>query len=112
MDKREILSRYQIKVDRNGYGPSIVGNGGGCYVCGKRVATQRHEFIHGFNREKSKMFGLWSDLCEDCHRRVHNADSELDWKLKEIAQRRAMERFGWSVEDFREIFGRNYLTEG
>ena len=33
----------------------------------------------------------------------------LNNKLKAIAQRKAMEYYGWDVDTFRSIFGKNYL---
>jgi hypothetical protein len=34
---------------------------------------------------------------------------EFDMALKRIGQQAAMDYYGWSVEQFREIFGKNYL---
>jgi hypothetical protein len=33
----------------------------------------------------------------------------FDNELKQIGQRAAMEKYNWSVDDFRKEFGRNYL---
>jgi hypothetical protein len=33
----------------------------------------------------------------------------FDYKLKQIGQKAAMEKYNWSVDDFRREFGRNYL---
>ena len=104
-------NEFGVRLDRNGYAPSIMGAGGVCYVCGKRCVTQRHEFIHGANRDKSKRYGLWADVCGPCHTKIHNCDADLDWSLKRAAQKKAMDTYGWGIDDFRLIFGRNYLTE-
>lgn len=36
-------------------------------------------------------------------------DKRLDLELKQLGQQKAMEYYGWSIEDFIRIFGRNYL---
>ena len=55
------------------------------------------------------------DLCHDrCHIfgpiAVHN-NAETMRALHEYGQRKAMEENGWTVEDFRREFYRNYLEE-
>jgi hypothetical protein len=34
---------------------------------------------------------------------------EVDLKVKRYGQRKAMHEQGWSIEDFRREFGKNYL---
>lgn len=54
-------------------------------------------------------------LCHDrCHifgkYAVHkNADTMRE--LRQYGQQIAMERFGWTIEDFRREFGKNYLED-
>ena len=48
----------------------------------------RHEVFHGPNRQKSIPFEEY---------------------LQAVSQRRAMEHYGWSVEDFIQRFGRSYV---
>lgn len=55
------------------------------------------------------------DLCHDrCHifgpLAVHN-NAETMRALHEYGQRKAMEENGWTVEDFRREFHKNYLEE-
>lgn len=101
-----------MRLDRNGYAPSLWKQGE-CFVCGKRgtlyVPLQRHEIFHGPNREKSKRLGTWVTLCPMCHANVHHADPALDRWLKRVGQKEAMEHYGWSIDEFRSQFGKNYL---
>ena len=60
------------------------------------------------NRKKAEQYGLWVYLCPECHRTVH-AEFGLREHLKTEAQRKAMKEYNWSVDDFRRIFGKNYL---
>ena len=85
-----------------------------CFVCGAMRDIHIHEVFFGYggNRDKSIEYGLCVCLCA----RHHNASNEgvhlnrvLDLKLKKHAQKIAMENYGWEVEDFIKIFGKNYL---
>lgn len=112
------------QLDKNGYAPSIIPGHGEwcCWACKqngmKAGKLDRHEVFHedmgGKMRERSKMCGLWVYLCHDtCHQGPHgvHADKGLDLWLKQVAQRRAMETYGWTTEQFVEMFGKNYLEE-
>lgn len=98
-------------LDRNGYAPSIMqtNNEKHCFVCYGNLQPQRHEIFHGSNREKSKMFGLWVNVCPICHYKIHNSDGRLDHTLKVRGQEAAMTIYGWTEDDFRKRFGKNYL---
>ena len=98
-------------MDRNGYNPSIMENAERCYICNRTGALQRHEIFHGAFRSKSKAYGLWINVCPDCHYRIHNSDGKLDRRLKETAQMIAMTVYGWDTATFRRHFGKNYLEE-
>lgn len=105
-----MTNEFGEKLDSNGYAPSIMGGRLGCYLCGFRGDLARHEVFHGItNREKSKALGCWVNLCPRCHTRLHQKDPSLDWDLKRHGQVRAMAHYGWSVEEFIERFGRNYV---
>ncbi len=109
-------------TDRNGYAPSIIPGHGEwcCWACKKNGMSagglNRHEVFHedmgGRLREKSKEYGLWVHLCHGtCHqgpKGVH-ANAELDLRLRQEAQRCAMKEYGWSAEEFAELFGKNYI---
>lgn len=113
-------NEYGAKLDRNGYAPSIIPGHDECrcYMCDKNGAydpIDRHEIFGGGLREKSKRYGLWVHLCGfTCHRGdngVHR-NRAIDLRLKQVAQMAAMEEYGWTVDDFREIFRNNYIDEG
>lgn len=103
-------NEYGVKLDSNGYAPSIwVKAQDICFLCNRSdKALQRHEVFHGPNRTKSKKYGLWVCICYECHGKIHQKDSALDRQLKAATQRRAQLTYGWSIEDFRERFGKNY----
>lgn len=96
---------------RSDYIPSLLQEEENCYICGRRDhKLDRHEVFGGAYRQKSKAYGLWVLLChESCHLGgVHKHPEEYRW-LKKRAQEAAMSAYGWSIDVFREIFGKNYL---
>ena len=97
------------------YCPSLLQKGEQCYLCWRTDRKlDRHEIFGSHNRNKSKEDGLWVLLChEGCHlgpEGVHH-NPEKNRKLRERAQRAAMKAYGWSIEDFRARYGKNYLDE-
>lgn len=101
-------------ASRSDYIPSILQTDESCYICGRcDRKLDRHEIFGGANRQKSKSYGLWVLLChEDCHLGgVHKNPDKYRW-LKKRAQEAAMSAYGWSINVFREIFGKNYLEAG
>lgn len=83
---------------------------GVCYLCLRMAETEEHHIFGGPNRKLSEKYGLKVYLCHYCHRDsregVH-ADREKMEHLHRIGQS-AFER-DHTREEFREIFGRNYL---
>lgn len=88
-----------------------------CFLC-ERVETEynRLEVHHIFQgrgrRQISDRYGLTVLLCHKCHNEppygVHqNADTML--LLHQYGQRKAMIEQGWTVQQFIEVFGKNYL---
>lgn len=72
-----------------------------------------HHCYGGANRKNSEKYGLKVYIHHNkCHifgeNSVHR-NAKVDRTLKAIVQKRAMRHYGWSVEDFREIFGKNYI---
>lgn len=81
-----------------------------CYYCATQYGKlDRHEVFHGASRKKSKTLGLWVLLCHDCHMTLHHKDAALDALLKRQGQRVAMRHYGWSEDEFRARFGKNYI---
>ena len=111
-----MTNRFGTALDRNGYAPSIVQtNTRVCWLDGLGGGKlDRHKIFGGPFRKKSKALGLWVCLHHRmCHldgpEAVHcNADTML--RLKQAGQRAAMQTYGWTVEDFRREFGKNYLN--
>lgn len=72
----------------------------------------RHEVFFGVNRQKSIKYGLVVFLTPEMHN-MSNAgvhfNRAFDLELKKIGQQAAMDYYGWDIEQFREIFGKNYL---
>jgi hypothetical protein len=87
-----------------------------CFLCGKNGyadALDRHHIFNKHYRNKSEKYGLVVDLCHhECHifgkNAVHN-NHEVDLMVKQYGQRKAMEEQGWTIEEFRREFGKNYL---
>lgn len=104
-------NEYGITLDRNGYAPSVIDvyDDHKCFKCWKSGDLARHEVFHGGNRTKSKALGLWVRLCPACHERLHQKDGELDAELKREGQIAAMRYYCWTIDDFRERFGKNYI---
>lgn len=95
-------------MDSNGYNPSLFDTEEDvCYICGREVQTARHEVWHGANRQLSKYYGLWINVCPSCHDEVHREDNGKYRYLKEDAQR-LFEKAN-PEKGFLEIFGRKAL---
>lgn len=106
-------NEYGVTLDRNGYAPSLLEwREGECLICGRVRPLQRHEVFHGsLYRERSKNLGCWVNICDDCHRAIHQTATFKERALKRLVQKAAMKHYGWSIADFRQRFGKNYLEE-
>ena len=89
-----------------------------CFLCGRNGAgdpLDAHHIFGGANRKLSERYALVIPLCHDrCHENGKDAvhrNGAVAQAVHEFGQRLAMERMGWSIEEFREVFGRNYLPE-
>lgn len=85
-----------------------------CFLCGSHALIERHHIFGASNRKKSERLGLVVDLCHYCHNEPplgvhHNKDVML--QLKRYGQKKAMLEQGWTVDEFRREFGKNYLEE-
>lgn len=84
-----------------------------CYVTGSTDNLHLHHVIYGNGlRRLSEKYGLTVWLRADWHNMsdygVH-FNKGLDNKLKRVAQKKAMQYYGWSVDDFIKIFGKSYI---
>lgn len=106
------VNEYGVKLDRNGYAPSILQTDAGlCYVCWRHTETARHEIFFGKGRrEKSKRLGLWANLCPRCHHLAHN-EYKYNLNLKQNAQEAAMEVYLWDIPRCIKELGKNYLED-
>lgn len=89
-----------------------------CFLCGAngtRDPLDTHHIFGGSNRKKSDKYGLVVHLCHHkCHifgkNAVHN-NPEIRQQLHEYGQRKVMAEQGWTVDEFRWEFGKNYIDE-
>ena len=78
-----------------------------CMFCGMN-ATDLNEIFRGRNRRNSMKYGAVQPLCRKCHSKItNNTELENKWKIK--GQKRVREYYKMSVEEFIDIFHRNYL---
>lgn len=88
-----------------------------CFLCGEMAGADpldKHHVFGGTGRRKlSERYGLTVYLhhfrCHEFGPESVHVNAEVSLELKRIAQRKAMEVHGLSVEEFIEIFGKNYL---
>ena len=83
-----------------------------CFICGAPRGLEWHHVFGGAMRDKSEKYGLKVRLCHYCHNEPPNGvhqNQEIRLKLQAIAQKKAMEHYGWSVEDFRKEFYKSYV---
>ena len=83
------------------------------YETERREGLHRHEVFFGSaNRQKSIKLGLYVFLTPEMHNMsdygVH-FNKAFDLELKQIGQKAAMQTYGWSIDEFIQQFGRNYL---
>lgn len=67
-------------------------------------------------RQRSEKYGLTVWLCKEHHTgNIHgnrfavHFNKNFDLSLKKYAQRKAMQYYGWTVEEFIRNIGRSYL---
>lgn len=83
-----------------------------CYICGSRRWIEIHHVFFGPNHKTSERYGLKVPLCHYCHNEPPNGvhhNKEINRKLQAHVQKKAMEFYGWDMETWRALFGRNYL---
>lgn len=86
---------------------------GKCFLCGEWGLLEDHHIFGGSNRKKSEKYGLKVGLCGiKCHREGPEAAhrcAETAQMLHEYGQKRFMNEQGATLDEFRALFGKNYL---
>ena len=84
-----------------------------CFLTGATYDLHEHHVFFGTgNRKISEKYGLKVWLRADLHNMSDEGvhfNKELDLQLKRMAQEKAMEHYGWSVEEFIKIIGRSHI---
>lgn len=81
---------------------------GECFICG-RPADHIHHCWHGTsNRKNADADGLTVQLCEECHRLLHDT-GRYDVLLQQIAEAHWLIYYGASIEDFIKRYGKNRM---
>ncbi len=93
-------------------GKSIVQKEKECYICKTTIWLEEHHIFGGANRKLSEKYGLKIYLCHKHHNEppdgVHY-DPELMDDIRKIGQKKFMEYYNKSIEEFRAIFGKSYI---
>ena len=96
----------QAKLERNRFS-ILTSDLDHCVIC-RAKKEHLHEVCFGRNRINSIKYGLVIPLCLNCHEEMHrNKEWQEYWHV--IAQKRFMEYYHKSIDEFIEIFKINYL---
>jgi hypothetical protein len=86
-----------------------------CYICHKRPdywGLDKHHIFGGAYRDKSEKYGLTVFICHnECHLNGVHKNAKLSRALKQHGQKKAMEHYGWDIEQFKKLFGKNYMED-
>ena len=91
---------------------SILQNEKKCYVCGTTQNIHIHEVMFGRNRNNSIKDGCCVYLCGYHHNQSNEGvhfNHKLDMELKQKMEKRWLEYYDKTIEDFIKRYGRNYL---
>lgn len=87
-----------------------------CFICNRNKnadygGLDEHHVFGGYGkRDLSETYGLKVYLCHDqCHLNGVHKYADLNKTLQQTVQRRAMDVYNWTEEDFINIFGKSYL---
>ena len=87
---------------------------GKCFLSGVYGIVERHHIFGGARRDLSERYGLVVELSPEKHRlnpdSAHRSGETAD-RLHRYGQMKVMIEQRWTVEEFRLVFGRNYLDE-
>lgn len=87
-----------------------------CYICKQNPCgdpLDKHHVFGAAMRSKSELYGLTVYIHHNkCHifgeNSVHK-NARVNRALQAHVQKKAMKRYGWTIDDFRKLFGRNYI---
>lgn len=91
---------------------SIISEEKRCFICGSNQWIEIHHIFGAADRKKSTEYGLVVPLCHYCHNEPPNGvhqNKDIRRKLQAYAQKKAMKHYGWDMDTWRSIFGKNYL---
>jgi len=83
-----------------------------CYVCKNTIGLHKHHIFEGRNRNNSEEDGLWLYLCAKHHNMSDEGihfNKELDLKVKKEAEKRWLEYYNKTIDDFIKRYGKNYI---
>lgn len=83
-----------------------------CFICKTTQWLELHHVFGGANRKRSEKDGLTVYLCHYHHNEppqgVHHNRKNMD-RLRAYAEKKWLEHYGKTVEEFIKVYGRNYL---
>ena len=91
---------------------SIISEEKRCYICGSVRWIEIHHVFGGCDRKTSDKYGLTVPLCHYCHNEPPNGvhfNKDIRRVLQAKVQKKAMKHYGWDLEAWRSLFGKNYL---
>ena len=81
-----------------------------CFLCQRYGPVHTHHVFYGPQRPKADKDGLTVRLCLDCHEHVHKyPKGQTNTELRREAQRKWMQYYGKTEDDFRKRYGRSVL---
>lgn len=93
---------------------SLISNEPWCLICGDPRVHKHHIFYGTANRKKSEQYGCWCYLCVRHHldgRVGVHYNARLNLELRQRCQKEWEKVYG-GRDEFREVFGHNYLDPG
>lgn len=78
-----------------------------CEICGAQACDIHHVF-GGTARQISDKYGATVFICRKCHDDIHRHPLKYEW-LKQETQKKVMESHNWDLDDWFNVFHKNYL---
>lgn len=83
-----------------------------CYVCDTTLNLEEHHVFGGANRKLSEKYGLKIKLCHTHHNEPpagFHFNKVLADKIRQEAEIKFIEHYKSNKEEFRKIFGKNFI---